>query len=117
MQEQTGTDDKAEPTIRRVAHWLVLLGGVILGGAFVYGSAISMLRDPAVYKIAIDHFPAAVGLPSAALVALCVVVFLESSSGPIEFEGFGFKFKGASGPIILWVIVFLAITAAIKVLY
>lgn len=105
------------PLVRRVSHWLVLVGGIIFGGAFILGGAVSMLMNPAVFEVALAHFAATVGLPSAALSALCIVVFLESSSGPIEFEGLGFKFKGASGPIVLWVLCFLAIAAAIKLLW
>lgn len=100
-----------------MAHWLVLIGGIIFGGAFIIGGAESMLTNPAVFEVALSHFAATVGLPSAALAALCIVVFLESASGPIEFEGLGFKFKGASGPIVLWMLCFLAITAAIKLLW
>lgn len=81
------------------------------------GGAVSMLQDPEMYRLALNHFSATIGLPSAALAALCLVVFLEQTSGAIEFEGFGFKFKGASGPIVLWVFSFLAIAAAIKVLW
>jgi hypothetical protein len=76
-----------------------------------------MIIDPALFQIALNHFAATVGLPSAALAGLCIVIFLESASGPIEFEGLGFKFKGASGPIVLWVFCILAIAAAIKLLW
>jgi hypothetical protein len=44
-------------------------------------------------------------------------MFLEQTSGPIEFEGLGFKFKGASGPVVLWVFCFLAIAGAIKLVW
>jgi hypothetical protein len=55
------------------------------------------------------------GVPLAALVALCIVIVLENTSGHIEMEGpLGFKFKGASGPVILWICCFLAIVGAIK---
>ncbi|MEX3690333.1 hypothetical protein AB3X91_17555 [Paraburkholderia sp. BR14263] len=114
---ESNSHERSQPFIRQVAHWLILAGGVVFGGTFIGGAAISMMRDPALYKIALDHFPVAIGLPAAVLASLCIVVFLESSSGPIEFEGLGFKFKGASGPIVLWVFCFLAITAAIKILY
>ena len=103
--------------LRKIAHWLVLVAGGIFGGAFVVGGAMSMLLNPMVFQVALSHFAATVGLPSAALASLCIVIFLESTTGPIEFEGFGFKFKGASGPIILWVICFLAIASAIKLLW
>jgi hypothetical protein len=114
----TAQRSNPDPTlIRRVAQWLVLIGGAVLAGAFVIGETISMLQDPELYRLALDHFAATIGLPCAGLAALCIVVALENTSGPIEFEGLGFKFKGASGPIVLWVVCFLAITAAIKILW
>jgi hypothetical protein len=115
--EQTSLPSTQTPLVRRVAHWLVLVGGIIFGGAFIVGGALSMLMNTAVFEVALEHFAATVGLPSAAIAALCLVLFLESASGPIEFEGLGFKFKGASGPIVLWVFCFLAITAAIRLLW
>ena len=105
------------PVIRQVAHWIILAGGTLYGGAFVVGGAATMLHSPELLQLALQHFPATIGLPSAAIAALCIVVFLESSSGPIQFEGPGFKFKGASGPIVLWVLCFLAIAGAIKLLW
>jgi hypothetical protein len=101
----------------RVARWLVLTAGVIFFGAFVVGGSLSMLYNPAVFQVALDHFAATIGLPSAALAALCLVYFLEHTSGPIQFKGLGFEFKGASGPIVMWVICFLAIAGAIKLLW
>jgi hypothetical protein len=38
-----------------------------------------------------------------------IVLFFKYSSGPIEFEGLTFRFKGASGPVVLWALVFLVI--------
>ena len=64
-----------------------------------------------------SHFKATVGLPLAALAALCLVFLLRATSGPIELEVLGFKFKGASGPLIMWVVVFLAIVLAIQTLW
>jgi hypothetical protein len=61
-----------------------------------------------------DHFAAIIGLPGAAAVAFAIVVFLRQTDGPIEFEGVGFKFKGAAGQVVMWVLCFLAIAAAIK---
>ena len=50
------------------------------------------------------------------ILSLFVVLMLKFSSGPIEFEVIGFKFKGASGPIIMWVICFLVIVLAFSLL-
>jgi hypothetical protein len=64
-----------------------------------------------------DHFAAIVGLPGAAAASFAIVVFLRQTDGPIEFEGLGFKFKGASGQVAMWAICFLSITIAIKAVW
>jgi hypothetical protein len=35
----------------------------------------------------------------------------------IEFEAAGFKFRGASGPVVLWIFCYLAIVTSIKLLW
>lgn len=75
------------------------------------------VNGPWLVDIMSAHPAIALGLPLAASMAICLVVLLESSEGPIEFEGLGFKFRGASGPIILWVLSFLAIVCAIRLLW
>ena len=40
----------------------------------------------------------------------------QDTSGPVKFEGLGFKFEGTSGQVVLWVLYFLAIAGAIKLL-
>lgn len=62
-----------------------------------------------------NHYVFFVGLPFAALVAHFLVGTLENTRGEIQFEAGGVKFKGASGPIIMWVIVFLALTISFAV--
>jgi hypothetical protein len=62
-----------------------------------------------------DHYVFFVGVPTSAIVAYVLVSVLEHTRGEIEFETVGFKFKGASGPIVLWVLVFLALIIAIRV--
>jgi hypothetical protein len=64
-----------------------------------------------------EHFAAVIGLPMAGILALWVVTILRSQSGPIEFEALGFRLRGASGPVILWVVCFLAIALAIRLLW
>lgn len=62
------------------------------------------------------HFAAIVGLPIAAIFAAFIVVALLQASGPVKFEGLGFKFEGAFGKVVLWVVCFLSITGAIRML-
>ena len=65
----------------------------------------------------IGKFQVVVGLPAAAVAAFVIVTFLQQTAGPIEFEGFGFKFRGAAGQVVLWIICFLVIVVAIKWLW
>jgi hypothetical protein len=68
-------------------------------------------------KLTKTHYAALVGTPMSAVTAFCIVSLLKVTSGPIEFEALGFKFRGASGPIILWVLCFLAVAAAFHLLW
>jgi hypothetical protein len=66
----------------------------------------------------VEHYIVFLGLPSAALTSLMIVLLLEQSSGKtIEFSGLGFSFKGASGQIVLWIFCYLVIISSIKLLW
>jgi hypothetical protein len=96
---------------REIAQWLIVVGATLFGSVYltlvVYYIFIS--EDKWIIDVAKAHFAAAIGLPLAAVAALFVVSIFEITTGKIEFEGLGFKFHGASGPVILWVICFLTI--------
>lgn len=114
------TDDspKCRPTHRDAVAWLALACLVIIGIGFLFAVAsFAALKTGQLSNIMLAHFPAVVGLPFAALLALVIVLFLESHSGRLEFEAVGFKFRGASGPIILWVLTFLAIVTGVRILW
>jgi hypothetical protein len=73
--------------------------------------------NPAWSRVIFYDFPATIGLPMAASASFVVIAFFRSSEGPIKFEAFGLKFEGASGPIVMWVLCFVAIAGAIKALW
>jgi hypothetical protein len=104
---------------RRLAVWIILIGMVAFGmlELFFIIDGVWLSEDQWMVNQAKEHFAAVVGLPTAALAALFVVAIFEATTGPIEFEGLGFKFRGASGPIIFWVICFLATSGSIKLLW
>jgi hypothetical protein len=105
--------------LKILAAWLIVIGLGAFTAVFLYGAIINIMGAQGYWlvEIAREHFAATIGLPFAALAALSLVLILEFRAGKIEFEGFGFKFRGASGPIVLWVIAFLSITTAIKILW
>lgn len=95
----------------------------VVGGAVFGASYLSLLMywswkdDSWMLAILKEHFAAAVGGPCAAFAAMLVVLLLRYTGGPMEIKGFGLEFKGAAGPIMLWIFCFLAITSAIKFLW
>ena len=82
------------------AFWLAAIA--VLAAAIVFGFTIVVVATQFTYwqEVLRDHFAAIIGLPGAAAVAFALVVFLRQTDGPIEFEGLGFKFKGAAGQVI-----------------
>jgi len=107
-------NEQDETRLRKLVTWVTLT----VTGIFVLGTPVIFLylgtTSPNWQPFFKDHFRALVGVPEAVGAALILVIILRAAAGPIEFEApFGFKFKGASGPLVLWVLCFLAIAAAL----
>ncbi len=120
-QDSSSTDDKdtsqtGRPTlVRRALPWILLFSGILIAlmfPVFIFGGI-----NPAFMELYQRNFIVIIGLPLAAFASLLLVVFLEQAQGPLEFEGLGFKFKGASGPVVLWVLCYLAFVLSFKVLW
>ena len=110
--------DRERRTLRIVVAAIALAGITLVAATLLFFLARDVANaEPWMMELFRTHPAAVLGLPTGALAALCIVFFLEAKSGRIEFEGFGFKFRGASGEIILWVICFLAIVTSIKLLW
>ena len=106
-----------EQQFRKVAIWVLLVMMIIICASVFYAFVRYSKVDQFWVPIAKEHFSAVVGLPMGALAALCIVLVLRISSGPLEFEAWGLKFKGASAPIVFWLLCYLAIATSIKMLW
>lgn len=103
---------------KRAIIILAVIGAVITATSLIIATIVLTVTKEAVYALLIiTHYPVTMGLPFAGIGALALVVLLEYARGPIEFEIPGFKFKGAAGPLVLWVFVYLAITTSVVVLW
>jgi hypothetical protein len=102
-----------EKVLRIATSWVAIVITVLFGGAFLYGLIQIGMRG---YfdDVFLRHIATLVGLPSAAMAALGLVILLRTVAGQISVKFLGMEFKGASGPIIMWILCFLAITFAIK---
>jgi hypothetical protein len=105
--------------LKRLVNWALFVGAALYS-AFHAGFVIwnTLRGTERLITVVYDHFAAIVALPFAGYGALALVLLLESRSDqPLEFMGLGFEFKGASGPIVLWVLCFLAITGCMKLMW
>jgi len=112
----------ANSTFRNWVGWIVVAGTGLLSAFFFLYLGYHILWGPAEPKswlagLLSTHYAATVGTPLSAVTAFCIVTLLKVTSGPIEFEAIGFKFRGASGPIVLWVISFLAVASVFHLLW
>ena len=111
------TQEDSHHISARVALFAAILA--MLGAASLFGLWVLVdLRQSYWSTVVVEHFPAVIGLPMAAVGAFIVVVLLrQSTEGPIEFSGLGFSFKGPSGAVVLWLMCFLGIVVAVKALW
>jgi hypothetical protein len=81
---------------------------------------VIMLSDEYRHRLVmliLDKVPVTIGVPFCGAMAMFVVLLLRATQGPVEFEAAGMKFRGASGPIVMWVLCFIAAIAATKLLW
>jgi hypothetical protein len=119
---QPEVEESSERSIRKVASWIAVIGTSIFAGYFfcflIYQSAWGSASATNWFTRVLEaQFAASVGVPLSAISAACIVLLLKATTGPIEFEALGFKFRGASGPIVLWIFCFLAVIAGMKMLW
>ena len=106
------------PILRRAAPWIATLGLAIGGFSSLALILYVFWSDPKAFAtLLIEHVRPVIGIPMAAVSAFCVVWVLEATSGRIEFEIGPMKFRGASGPVVLWVLAFMAVVSAITLLW
>lgn len=120
----SGPDPQADgiPALRRWITWAAVVGTAAWVGYFfaflVYQSLAGGSGSDNWFLTMVQQHPAAtIGTAMSAITAFCLVALLEITRGPIEFDALGFKFKGASGPVILWVFCFLAMVFGVWLLW
>lgn len=104
--------------LKRFAKLAIVTAVVLILALFTGFVALHAAKEGSwIVDAAKTHFAAVIGLPFVALMAAFIVATFEISFGRIEFEGLGFRFRGASGPIVLWVLCYLAIALTVKILW
>ena len=110
-------EPRTEHDKRNRLAFFVACGATLFGFALFVALLISEWNNPAWQQIVFDHFQATWGVPIAVVGAATVVAIFRTVEGPIRFEVVGFKFEGASGPIVMWAMVFWSLIGAVKLLW
>ena len=101
-----------------VVSWIVVTIMILFGVyALIKLSSVHETKGEFWKTLVRDQFPVVVGLPMAGLGALFVTLILRISTGKLEFEAAGLKFKGGAAPIVFWIICFFSIVLSIKMLW
>jgi hypothetical protein len=118
-QKPIGTIDNIHSQARRVIVWSAILATAGFSLIGIYPIAYAYLTHTTlIVAILEQHFAAIVGLPAIAALAFLIVITFEARFDAIEMEFFGIvKFKGAAGPIILWVLCVLTMSSCIRMLW
>lgn len=103
--------------LKNSAKWMAIGGAIALGVVYLFWLVWGLNNDLRFIEILYEHIAAVIGVPGSIITAFVLVNVLEQVSGPIKFKGLGFEFEGASGPVIMWVIVFSALIGRIKALW
>ena len=113
--KERGVDDQFL-AIRRIFSFVV----VTVGLAGVLLLAILLWRrnfDPIVGCIVVVNFPSIIGIPFCCMGATIVLTLFQQAAKEVEFEGLGFKFKGPSGEIVLWLACFALMVGSVHLLW
>jgi hypothetical protein len=110
------THDGRQSVVALWASVAVMLVGS-LAGIILWGAAFLADFSDFRHMLLHEHFTVMVGLPSSAAGAFIVVSLFRQTEGPITIKGLGFELQGAAGPVLLWVLCFLAICGGIKLLW
>ena len=97
---------------------IIIAGPLVLLGPIMYVAWL-LVNDASVFysSLVLRNYLIFFGMPYAAFFAYYLVITLESSRGPIEFEFMSLKFKGAAGPLVFWLLIFLSVQLGFKMFW
>jgi len=103
---------------RQVVSWTLAINIAVFICVGVIGAVIDwyFARFPRLEALTSTKNPllqAIVVVGISAIPAIALVFLLTSTRCPLEFSLLGMKFKGTSGPILLWIATFVSVAAVI----
>jgi len=106
-------ESQTDSTLSKVFAWIAAIIG--FGFMAIVLWEVVVVADRGFFdRLVLEHVVTTIGLPCVAIASLILVLILRTVSGNIELKILGVEFKGASGPILMWILCFLALTLAIS---
>ncbi len=126
--EQPSPQERPPPNLSTVKLKTLATWGVVIGTAlwttFFFGFLVASALFPDAVaeswflQMVQEHPGGTLGIAISAISAFSVVAVLDVlARDPIEIKFLGFELKGAAGPVVLWVVCFLALVAGGEVLW
>ena len=104
--------------VQKVHRAIGIAGPIILIGPIIYVAWFLVTGASDFYSsLVLRNYLIFFGMPYAAFFAYFMVITLESGRGPIEVDFSGLKFKGAAGPLIFWLLIFLSVQLGFKLFW
>jgi hypothetical protein len=95
----------------------IIVIGVAAMAVILVHQVFFAISSGLVSKVAEAQFAAVFCVPIAYLSALVLVLILRIAAGPVEFKFLGLEFQGAAGPLVFWILCFLSIVWAFKMMW
>jgi hypothetical protein len=109
-----------EEHCKKVSKWIVILGVTIFSGFFFGYFGYNVYSNGWIVEILKNHFAATVSLPMSAIAALFIILTFRFTTGDqieIRIQPLGVEFEGAAGPVVFWILCFLAFIVGLKLLW
>lgn len=118
MENVMNTPSAASDRLRQFSYYAAVAGALAASLATM-GTLLYLLATDPVFRgqVVHEHARVALGFPVCTVNSFVTVVVLQATSGPIEFKVLGMEFKGAGGPLALYVVVFGATVLAFQTLW
>jgi hypothetical protein len=114
MQRASDVDSELPPRWVRVVMTLSISGALLLGTIAMF---VVLVMNGALLPLVKAHPAAMIGIPWSGGASFSVVLVCRASFGNTRFNVLGLGFEGASGPIVLWAMCFLAHIVGIYTLW
>ena len=103
--------------LRLIFQWASITAVLVIGGLYLYQLIPAFSSNDRLKSLMIENAKASIGIPLSMIFSTVLVIVFERYSGEIQLKISGFELKGASAPLILWVVCFLAIVTGISILW